>query len=104
MKMQRYVIKDSEDRILSVFKTNSAPPPDAIPIDDDVEIDDELYAGDEPRLRSPDNRQILEDYPKSPGADYEWNETRKEWEKRPPPVDEIADLKRRVKDLEDRRA
>lgn len=99
MKNQRYMIKDDQDRVLSVFRTNAVPPESAIPIDDEVEIPGDLYAGDEPRIRHRDKVEEL--YPSAPGEDYDWDSSNKVWKKRPEPVDRIAELEARVNQLEE---
>lgn len=101
--MQRYMIKDNQNRILSVFRTNAVPPKGSVAITDDMEIDSELYAGDEPRLESEDNKMVVEIYPAQPDESYEWDKDTKEWKKRPEPVDEIAELKRRIEILENKK-
>jgi hypothetical protein len=105
MKMQRYEIKDKDNRVLAVFKTNCEPPKGAIPIGDDVEIPGDLYAGDEPRIRHTD--RVEEIYPSSPGEDYQWDKEGKVWKLRPAPPDlqgEIESLRQRVIQLEERDA
>jgi hypothetical protein len=104
MKMQGYVICDSENMILSKFRTNVHYPGQATPVSDELYklIPNDLYAGDEPRIRLPDPEiAIIEEvYLSAPGNDYDWDKETKTWKKRPEPVDEIAELKKRVEALE----